>query len=590
MTVALGNHEALDFPVSPGLHFKRKYEQLKTEQSVAHQAMLDKLDELLPAMDSTFDPDVALKGAQERVFAEEQLRNALKPALGEITCPYCLCALPLEEVFNKQTWHEEYMEHMRDVHNTKLSDAKLRALANRNARSMPKLFPSCPLCGKDESEFGGRLTDHITGHLRSLALRSLPSYEEDVPDYVESEKESSTTSDPNLETENDEYADNMSDAISHEPRAPDHIFPLNSDDIDLFLSTANEEISNNSMAQRLDDLLDEDYLYSLFEKQTNEERQKYHEILQMQKESVKRMIQIVDAIFQKLTEVHEELGIDNHEPCAAVKTTSDPNLETENNEYTDNMSDAMSHEPRAPDHILPLTAKELKALSLQTSQHKRATMDEPEERFEDVNQILEREGHLQNIRNTGEAISLSPSISISMASTVNIPNKNRDTRGDLQIKDADHIARDEKRQKELAPPENSDEAAVPSGEAMISKNPQCWECLHRDTPCDGKIPLCDNCSVSELLPRWASAIKSYPYSPSVDADGIVVARRSFMADKPKTGRTAHSAFTLPAYEDKTENITPMGSIRDSANSWTMVDVPPGTEAGADTQGQWQHNK
>ncbi|UKZ47986.1 hypothetical protein TrVGV298_002222 [Trichoderma virens] len=252
MTVALGNHEALDFPIAPGLQVKRKYEQLKAEKLVAHQAMFEKSDEPFPAIDSTVDPDNTGKDAPERISTENDLKNNLKSviqAIGEITCPYCLYTLPLEEVFNKQKWHnhvkndldsyvclfegcnqpdelykhsdkwlshmhqhgqrwrcpshrelgmflsnEEYMQHMRDVHDTKLSDAKLRALASRNARSLPKLFPLCPLCGKDESEVGGRLSDHITGHLRSLALKSLPSYEEDIPDDVGSENDSSNGS------------------------------------------------------------------------------------------------------------------------------------------------------------------------------------------------------------------------------------------------------------------------------------------------------------------------------------------------------------------------------------------------------------
>lgn len=77
---------------------------------------------------------------------------------------------------------EEYIEHLRNVHNSKLSDAQLRVLANKSIRKAAKLFQSCPLCGKDEIEVDRRLEDHIVGHLRSLAIKSLPSYEEDIPD------------------------------------------------------------------------------------------------------------------------------------------------------------------------------------------------------------------------------------------------------------------------------------------------------------------------------------------------------------------------------------------------------------------------
>ncbi|KAF9776267.1 hypothetical protein IL306_005575 [Fusarium sp. DS 682] len=61
---------------------------------------------------------------------------------------------------------------------------------------MTKLFPSCPLCGKTEDEFNGRLEDHLAGHLRSLALKALPSYEDDIPDEVKNENDSIDISRP----------------------------------------------------------------------------------------------------------------------------------------------------------------------------------------------------------------------------------------------------------------------------------------------------------------------------------------------------------------------------------------------------------
>ena len=84
---------------------------------------------------------------------------------------------------------------MREVHNTELSDIQLRVLANKSMR-MAKLFLGCPLCGKDEAQVDGRLEDHITGHLRSLALKSLPSYQDEVPDDVGSQKGSVDASRP----------------------------------------------------------------------------------------------------------------------------------------------------------------------------------------------------------------------------------------------------------------------------------------------------------------------------------------------------------------------------------------------------------
>ncbi|KAL6835773.1 hypothetical protein J3E69DRAFT_373099 [Trichoderma sp. SZMC 28015] len=255
MTVALGNHEALKFPTAPGLHAKRKYEQFKAEQLAAHHAMLGRADEPSSATDPALNAAVGTRDAKRRLFTEQQLSKVFKPdvpAIGEVTCPYCFYTLSLEEIFNEKKWQnhvkndldpyvclfeecsepdelykhsekwlshmnqhiqrwrcpshrelglfptcEGYMQHMRDVHDTKLNDSKLRALANRNVRSLPKLFVSCPLCGKDESEINTRLTDHITGHLRSLAILSLPiHYDEDIPGDVGSDKNGSNGSQP----------------------------------------------------------------------------------------------------------------------------------------------------------------------------------------------------------------------------------------------------------------------------------------------------------------------------------------------------------------------------------------------------------
>ncbi|RMJ16559.1 hypothetical protein CDV36_003704, partial [Fusarium kuroshium] len=219
-TIASGKHQVLTYPPAPGFAAKRRYEKLKKKRIIeaAESSTESSLKELL----------------------EADLR-----AIGEITCPYCLYALPAAEVFDDRKWQnhvkndldpyvcifetcdqadvlythsdewlghlhqhgkvwrcsshremgsfstlEDYMRHMREVHDTKLSDRQLRVVANRNSRKATKLFPSCPLCGREESEVDGRLEDHLAGHLRSLALKSLPSYQDEIPDDVADENNS----------------------------------------------------------------------------------------------------------------------------------------------------------------------------------------------------------------------------------------------------------------------------------------------------------------------------------------------------------------------------------------------------------------
>ncbi|KAF6827137.1 serine/threonine protein phosphatase [Colletotrichum musicola] len=210
-TIALGNHEDLVFPPAPGHAAKRKYQRQCREKF-------------------TNDEKSVVGTAEEEL---EQLLKSELEVLAEITCPYCLYALPAHEVFDEQKWinhvkndldpyiclfedceltdilfahadewtshldqhcklwrcnshpekaefaaREDYMAHMRQDHHNTLSDSQLRALANSKRRTKSKIFPSCPLCGKEEGDLKNSLETHIAGHLRYLAIKSLPSYEE----------------------------------------------------------------------------------------------------------------------------------------------------------------------------------------------------------------------------------------------------------------------------------------------------------------------------------------------------------------------------------------------------------------------------
>lgn len=76
---------------------------------------------------------------------------------------------------------EEYGRHLREAHEGVFSENQILAMTERNARMMGPLSQSCPLCGvtKDHPMVTGRLEDHVVGHLRYLALSSLPYIEEE---------------------------------------------------------------------------------------------------------------------------------------------------------------------------------------------------------------------------------------------------------------------------------------------------------------------------------------------------------------------------------------------------------------------------
>ncbi|KAM0201901.1 hypothetical protein ACHAPI_001959 [Fusarium lateritium] len=84
---------------------------------------------------------------------------------------------------------QEFQRHLEKDHNKKYSEAELSLVITRSRRSAGPLFTSCPLCGQEAKEFTKSIEKHIAGHLRSLALKSLP------PSYDEKDDEEDDSSD-----------------------------------------------------------------------------------------------------------------------------------------------------------------------------------------------------------------------------------------------------------------------------------------------------------------------------------------------------------------------------------------------------------
>lgn len=88
----------------------------------------------------------------------------------------------------------EYVEHMKEKHPRAFSEPQLRVLAKYHGRSIKPMFGLCPICGNNEVT--GNLEDHIIGHLRSLALKSLPPYDDGGSEDSSSDQGCSNTSKP----------------------------------------------------------------------------------------------------------------------------------------------------------------------------------------------------------------------------------------------------------------------------------------------------------------------------------------------------------------------------------------------------------
>ncbi|KAI1112786.1 hypothetical protein F5Y14DRAFT_452630 [Nemania sp. NC0429] len=223
-TVALNNHEEIRFPPAPCGGLIRKYKKLKQEREKPNDIGY-----------STFPTSIKLKQAPASDW-NECLRS-----MPEISCPYCFCALPVEDVVDEKKWSlhvlndldpyvcmfqecdspeelyshshtwlkhmeeharrwrckskshnefvcdtmDEYLSHMKVAHAGKFTDTQLRVLADRNGRISGPMFKSCPLCGIEEVD--GNIEHHLVGHMRLLAIKSLPSYEEDTDGLSEPE-------------------------------------------------------------------------------------------------------------------------------------------------------------------------------------------------------------------------------------------------------------------------------------------------------------------------------------------------------------------------------------------------------------------
>ncbi|XXG96335.1 hypothetical protein Hte_002617 [Hypoxylon texense] len=250
-TVALSNHEDLVFPRAPLGRIKRKYNELR-------EARKEWLGGLRSIHTPALEPHARVSIVESIAEAEAQLDSTQKgdwsdsvEAIGEVTCPFCFYALPAQDAADEKKWklhvrddldayvclfkdcnspHElyghssswlshmrehamrwrctskshgevicesksDYLSHMKSAHQGKFSEPQLGVLARRNGRVMGPLFKSCPLCGKEEVD--GTMEDHIVGHLRFLALKSLPIYDDESgAEDIDSEKDNSLSSKP----------------------------------------------------------------------------------------------------------------------------------------------------------------------------------------------------------------------------------------------------------------------------------------------------------------------------------------------------------------------------------------------------------
>lgn len=131
---------------------------------------------------------------------------------------------------------DDYVSHMKANHRKALTDEQIFVLADRSLQLTGPLFKSCLFCGAEEQDSKGRLEEHIVGHLRSLALKSLPPNDDEgreTPNLEKSEEtdheRSTVKNDPGRNTILDFGLDSLNyDDVSE--AYTDYIIPGETDD------------------------------------------------------------------------------------------------------------------------------------------------------------------------------------------------------------------------------------------------------------------------------------------------------------------------------------------------------------------------
>ncbi|KAM0555885.1 hypothetical protein ACHAPJ_006287 [Fusarium lateritium] len=222
-TIALDSHEELAFPRAPG-ELGRRFKQNGSTSVLGQDLPTERKMTFTDSVSKTLDAH------HEELTAQKIVLDSLTSATFEEICPFCLFILSSKDIRSEQKWREHvigdleayvclfdeceepenmwthseswlkhmrkhalqwrcpakshrgqtfmtqqnFQNHLEQDHKKKYSDSELSLVISRSRQSTGPLFTSCPLCGEEVQQAGGKLEKHIAGHLRSLALKSLP--------------------------------------------------------------------------------------------------------------------------------------------------------------------------------------------------------------------------------------------------------------------------------------------------------------------------------------------------------------------------------------------------------------------------------
>ncbi|KAF5978883.1 hypothetical protein FCOIX_5594 [Fusarium coicis] len=246
-TVPLSDEDELIFPPAPSGAFMQRYNKAKKDIEDRHKQRLSTIDSYYEGVDVTTIPPIDVRAIIDagsvRDFALARAWDDCLKAVSEVTCPYCFHVLPIREVVDELKWkyhvkndlepyvclfeacqtsghlyadsnawtnhmtqhtlrwrcaskrhgefvaetRDHYLDHMKHSHPGMFTDDQVGILADQNVCKAGPLFKVCPLCSEEKPQ--PCMIDHLVGHMRFLALKSLPPHQDDTGDLCETDEE-----------------------------------------------------------------------------------------------------------------------------------------------------------------------------------------------------------------------------------------------------------------------------------------------------------------------------------------------------------------------------------------------------------------
>ncbi|PYH93865.1 Annexin [Aspergillus ellipticus CBS 707.79] len=193
-TIHLSASDELIFPPPPKNVIMSKFNAMRSKREEEHADFLEPLKNYSIYKEHNGSPPLDSDKLENLITEIAKAEHALKDAIRnyhkicfegeiEVICPYCCCTLSGHDVVDAHIWSrsDDWLKHMREHNMLWRCKAKAHGILTFQNRTdyeghMKDKHKSCPLC--QSSDPNARYEEHVAGHLRYLAIKSLPCTDE----------------------------------------------------------------------------------------------------------------------------------------------------------------------------------------------------------------------------------------------------------------------------------------------------------------------------------------------------------------------------------------------------------------------------